>query len=107
MAGLKFVEDVTTTRRIWFITLKNNQLTFWSGIRILPDVNRLRSIKEGSSFIKQPNGYYEAIRKNDGDFSLIFFIPVKTEYSFQNKFLKNTFDKDLLKTNNNAIADLL
>ena len=63
-------------------------------------------IKDGFSFVKEPNGYYEAVRKTEGDFSAIFFIPVKLEYAFQNQFLRNTFAIDLLKDNDADLADL-
>jgi two-component system nitrogen regulation sensor histidine kinase NtrY len=101
--GLQYIEDFTTNRNILFITLKKGELAFWSGIKVLP-YNPAR-IKEGSSFIKQPNGYYEAIKKTEGDFSLIFFIPIKTHYAFQNQYLQNVFATDLLKDNNIEIAD--
>ncbi|MDB5110488.1 MAG: hypothetical protein JWR67_1602 [Mucilaginibacter sp.] len=98
-----YIEKFTTKQQIWFITLKNKQLSFWSGIKIIPD--NISFIKEGISFLKEPNGYYEAIKKSDGDFTAIFFIPVKFNYAFQNQYLQNTFSKGLIKDNNIEIAD--
>jgi two-component system nitrogen regulation sensor histidine kinase NtrY len=34
----------------WFITAYNNRLSFWSGIKVLPD--SLGNIRDGNSFIK-------------------------------------------------------
>jgi two-component system nitrogen regulation sensor histidine kinase NtrY len=101
--ALTVIDDFTTAKSIWVITLKNNRLNFWSGVKILPD--HPATIKEGYSFFKQANGYYEAIRKTEGDFSVIFFIPVKINYAFQNQYLQNRFAIDLTSDNNIEIAD--
>jgi two-component system nitrogen regulation sensor histidine kinase NtrY len=103
--ALNSINDFTTKRSIWFVTAYKNRLSFWSGIKVLPD--SLGGIKEGYSFIKQPNGDYEAIKKTDGDFSIIFFIPVKINYTFTNQYLQNTFARDLTTSNNIEIANLL
>jgi two-component system nitrogen regulation sensor histidine kinase NtrY len=101
--ALKYIGDFTTEKNIWFITLTNGNLSFWSGIKIIPDYPA--AIKEGYSFRKESNGYYEIIKKTEGNFSAIFFIPVKLDYAFQNEYLKNTFATDLLKDNDIEIAD--
>jgi len=101
--ALKFIQNFTTDKSIWFITTLNGRLSFWSGVKIIPDHPGI--IKEGYSFIKQANGYYEAIKKTEGNFSAIFFIPVKLDYAFVNQYLQNTFAVDLLKDNNIEIAD--
>jgi signal transduction histidine kinase len=101
--ALSLIQDFTTDNGIWFITLTDDSLNFWSGIKVIPEHPDL--IKEGVSFIDEPNGYYEAIKKNQGNFSAIFFIPVKINYAFQNQYLQNTFEPDLLKDNNIEIAD--
>ncbi|MEN0053030.1 MAG: ATP-binding protein [Mucilaginibacter sp.] len=101
--ALNNISEVTVKNRILFVTLHNNRLAFWSGIKVLPE--NLSAIKEGYSFIKQPNGYFETIKKTKGDFSIIFFIPVKTSYAFENQYLRNVFDKDLVKDDNIDIAD--
>jgi signal transduction histidine kinase len=101
--ALQLIQDFTTENGIWFITVKDNSLSFWSGIKVIPE--NLALIKDGYSFIKEPNGYYEAIKKSEGNFSAIFFIPVKIDYAFQNQYLQNTFATDLLKDNNIEIAD--
>jgi len=101
-SALKFIQDFTTGEGIWFITLTDGRLSFWSGVKIIPEHPQF--IKEGYTFIKEPNGYYEAIKKTEGNFSAIFFIPVKSEYAFVNQYLQNTFAADLLKDNNIEIA---
>ncbi len=101
--ALNYVQFFTTDKSIWFITLKNNQLSFWSGVKAIPDHPEF--IKNGYSFLKLANGYYDVIKKTEGDFSAIFFIPVKLNYAFQNQYLQNTFANDLIKDNNIEIAD--
>ncbi|HEY9196737.1 MAG TPA: ATP-binding protein [Mucilaginibacter sp.] len=100
--ALNAIDNFTLKKNIWVVTAYNNHLTFWTGIKVLPD--SLQTIKEGVSFIKQPNGYYETIRKNDHGFSVIFFIPVKIDYAFTNRYLQNTFAKDLTTADNMMLA---
>ena len=64
--ALQLIQDFTTENGIWFITVKDNSLSFWSGIKVIPE--NLALIKDGYSFIKEPNGYYEAIKKSEGNF---------------------------------------
>ena len=101
--ALRYIQDFTTDDGIWFVTTTNGNVDFWSGVKIIPGDPDI--IKEGYSFRKEVNGYYEVIKKSDGDFSAIFFIPVKLDYAFQNHFLKNTFSTDLVTDNNVDIAD--
>ncbi|MCD8742437.1 ATP-binding protein [Mucilaginibacter roseus] len=101
--SLKLIKDYTVKNHVWFITLDSSRLSFWSGVKVLP-ANPGR-IKPGRSFIKQPNGYYEAVRKDDGAFSAIFLFPIKINYAFQNNYLRNGFTKDLL-TDDDDIVDL-
>jgi two-component system nitrogen regulation sensor histidine kinase NtrY len=101
-AALKAIQDFTTDEGIWLITAKKGKLAFWSGVKIIPEWHN--KISEGFSFIRTANGYYDAIKKTQGDFYAIFFIPVKANYPFQNQYLVNTFNKNLLTDNNIEIA---
>jgi two-component system nitrogen regulation sensor histidine kinase NtrY len=98
------IEDITIKNRIWLLTYKNDTLAYWTGIKVIP--NNYKVFKEGSSFIKLSNGYYEAVRKTEGDFTAIAFIFVKSNFRVQNQFLKNTFEPSLLTDNNLEVADL-
>jgi two-component system, NtrC family, nitrogen regulation sensor histidine kinase NtrY len=101
--GLRFINQFTIEKGIRFVTAKNDKVTFWSGVEVIP--RSPAHIKEGVSFIKEPNGYYEAIKKTEGSFSVIFFIPIKTTYDFQNQYLQNNFSPDLVDEKNIEIAD--
>jgi two-component system nitrogen regulation sensor histidine kinase NtrY len=102
-AALNFIADYTLNKSIWLITLDNGKLNFWSGARIIP--RRPERIKDGCSFINYDNGYYEVIKKTEGRFSALFFIPVKNNYPFQNKYLQNSFAPNLTGDTNIEIAD--
>jgi two-component system nitrogen regulation sensor histidine kinase NtrY len=102
-AAFKLMQELTTDRNIILLTLDNNKLKFWSAIKVIPEHTEL--IKEGNSFLREPNGYYEVIRKTEGNFSAIFFIEVKINYAFQNQYLQNDFSADLIKDKNIEIAD--
>lgn len=101
--GLQYINEYTIDNAIWILVYKNGELDFWTGAKIIP--TNFNKVKEGCSFIKQPNGYYETIKKTEGNTSVIFFIPVKTSYPFTNEYLENIFAKDLTIDDNIAIAD--
>jgi two-component system nitrogen regulation sensor histidine kinase NtrY len=101
--GLAYINEYTMKNGIWILVYKNGLLDFWTGVRVIPQ--NAAKLKEGCSFIKQPNGYYETIKKTEGNVSVIFFIPVKTNYPFTNDYLENIFAKDLTIDDNIAIAD--
>jgi two-component system nitrogen regulation sensor histidine kinase NtrY len=80
----------------------NNELRFWSSYKAFP--LNTTSLKEGSSFIQLPNGWYEAIKKTSGKYTIIFLLDVKTQYSIQNKYLQNRFSPQLCKNNSLTLA---
>lgn len=102
--ALTDIEDITVKNRIWLYTFKNDSLVFWTGIKVIPQHYKI--FKEGASFIKLNNGYYEAIRKTQGNFTAVALIFVKSNFRVQNRYLKNTFEPGLLTSNNLEIADL-
>lgn len=91
-------------RNIYFQIFINNQLIFWTDATI--SANNAQSLKDGTSFVNYSNGWYEVVKKSDDNFIAIFFIPVKTNYPYQNKYLKNGFSKDLISDNTVDIANL-
>ncbi|MES2275173.1 MAG: ATP-binding protein [Bacteroidota bacterium] len=101
--AIDFIQDFNTVHRIWVYTYSHKHLQFWTGVKTLPDINE--KIDEGISCIKRPNGYYQVIKKTDGNFTAFFLTPIKATYRFQNRYLHNTFDKSLLDDDNVDIAD--
>lgn len=101
--GLKLIQYYTSDRSIWITTFRGDSLVFWTGVKVIPQGPS--HVKEGVSVIHEPNGYYETIKKQDGDFSVIFSIPIKIDYMIQNRFLQNKFSADLLSDDNIDLAD--
>lgn len=81
------------TRGITLLTFLDNNLVYWSSSRAIP--KNVSTIREGTTFIELPNGFYECIKKTDGNFTTIFLINVKKNYSIENQYLKNDVAADL------------
>ncbi len=93
-SALSLIQSITKSKKIYFCTYQQNHLTFWSSSRIVPD--SALAYPNGTSFSHENNGYYEVIKKAQGNFSVLFFIPVKTDYTINNQYLKNQFSTQLL-----------
>ncbi|NEU08850.1 HAMP domain-containing histidine kinase [Flavihumibacter sp. R14] len=89
-------------KRIYLHTYQAGKLKFWIGNNILFDTDA--SFKEGSTFLTWKNGWYEVIKKSNGDFSALAFIPIKANYPYENRYLENIVYSDLVNTNNLDIA---
>lgn len=98
------ISEFSEKRKIFINTYEKGQIVFLGGIQIAPESDR--TFKEGSSFIRQGNGFYEAVKKTWGNFSVLCFIPIKSDYPYQNEYLRNDFAKDLLASNSLEIANL-
>ena len=100
--ALKTIQYFTADKSIWLTTFLGDSLQFWSGVKVLPKNPYL--VREGVSFTHEPNGYYETIKKSQGNFSVIFSIPVKVDYEIQNQYLQNKFAGDLITDDNIELA---
>ena len=71
---------------------QNDTLIHWTTKNILPPAN-LTAIETGTSFIKLRNGWYQMMKWHDSISrqTLLGLLPVKNQYPFENKFLKNDF----------------
>ncbi|HXI01325.1 MAG TPA: ATP-binding protein [Sphingobacteriaceae bacterium] len=102
--GRTFIPEFEEGRKIFLQTFLNHKVSFWNSIEVYyPDD---KPIREGSSFIAYNNGWYQAIKKSRGNFSVICYIPVKANYPYTNNYLNNIFSKDLIKDNNLDIASI-
>lgn len=100
--ALQLIEEVSKKKKIYFCIYKKDTLRFWSSTRVVPDTSSI--YPSGTSFIERKNGYYELIKKTENDFSILFFIPIKAKYAFQNDYLSNNFSSQLLNDNSITIA---
>ena len=101
-AAIELIKELRDKRSIFLHTYSNDTLSFWGSILVIPETDT--TFRQGSSLYRTANGWYEAIKKTSGNFSAVFFIPIKADYRFQNKHLKNTFSPDLISENNVDIA---
>ncbi|WP_158798675.1 HAMP domain-containing sensor histidine kinase [Pedobacter sp. L105] len=102
--ALNFIQNLRP-EGINLLTYDHSTLQFWSSFgAIPPDPEK---IKEGSSFVQFPNGWYEVIRKTQGNFSMLFLIEVKNQYSIQNRYLKNGIANKLLANNSLSLASFM
>ncbi|MGI4727171.1 MAG: ATP-binding protein [Janthinobacterium lividum] len=102
--ALHLIQTITKDKKIYFCTYHQNKLNFWSSSYIVPDSSS--AYQSGTSFTKEKNGYYETIKKTQGNFSVLFFIPVKMEYGFHNQYLRNGFSMQLLDNDYLTLANL-
>lgn len=98
------INGISEKRNIYIQTFERGRMRFWSGIKIILETDSL--LKEGTTFISWENGYYEAIKKTSGDFSVVCYIPVMARYPYQNDYLKNEFHSELISSNILDIAGL-
>ena len=102
--GRKLIPELKDNQNLSVSTYQDGLLNFYSGISILISDNN--SLKDGSTFISAKNGYYEAIKKTYQKFSVIFVIPIKSNFSHKNKYLQNIFSSDLISSDNLDVAFL-
>lgn len=100
--SLQLIDEFSKNKKVYFSTYKNSKLDFWSSIRIVPDSSS--AYPNGTSFIHEDNGYYEVVKKTEGDFSVLFFIAIKAAYRYQNQYLSNDFSSQLLNNDFTTIA---
>jgi signal transduction histidine kinase len=102
--SLNFIESIKD-EGINILVYFDMELRFWSSYKAFPpDVSKL---KEGSSFVHLQNGWYEAVKKTSGDHIIVFLIDVKTQYSIENKYLKNEISPKLSTSNALTLASFL
>jgi len=98
------ISEFSQKENIYIQTFEKGKLSFWSGIQIVLESDSL--LREGVTFIHWKNGYYEAVKTSWADFSVICYIPVMSDYPYQNEYLRNGFSPDLLTANTLDIASL-
>ncbi len=81
----------------------NNEPVIWGTDKVVPKTDA--GIADGVGIIKAGNGWYETIKKSSGNFSVVFLIPIKSEFQKNNEYLQDRFSKNLIETNNLEIAD--
>ncbi|MBC7654273.1 MAG: histidine kinase, partial [Oligoflexus sp.] len=91
-----------TKKNIFFQTYKKGNLIFWSDIDI--SASNIDNYKEGSSFVTYKNGWYEAIKRSENDFFVVFFIPIKSHLPYNNQYINDGDNQFLINNPNIGIA---
>lgn len=99
--GMQFIDEYRSAG-INLLVYKNNKIDFWSSWRPFPA--NIPRFKEGSSFTQLPSGWFELIKKTSGDYTIVFLISVKTQYSIENQYLKKEISPELFPRNSLDIA---
>jgi len=99
--ALNYINTIAP-KGINILTYEGPTLRFWSSYKAIPP--NPEKIREGSSFVQFPNGWYEVIKKTQGNYSLLFLIDVKNQFSIQNRYLKNGIVKSLSSTGALSLA---
>ena len=87
------------------ITYQGHEVKFWSSYLINPPP--VNFVKEGVSVVQLSNGWYEAIKKTEGDFAAVFYIKIKSQFLIENNFLNNEISKKLLPSNALTFASFI
>lgn len=98
--ALAFI-DLYREMGVNLLVYNREKLQFWSTSRIEPAIN---NIKEGTSFTQFPNGWYELIKKTKGDYTFLFIITVKNQFSIENQYLKSQIAPELFSKNTLDLA---
>lgn len=93
-----------TNKNIFFQTYQKGKLIFWSDITI--SASNIDNYKEGSSFVNYKNGWYEAIKRSENDFFVVFFIPIKSHLPYNNQYINDVDGQFLINNPNIEIASL-
>ncbi|MBK0381492.1 HAMP domain-containing histidine kinase [Pedobacter sp. SD-b] len=93
-----------TGQNIFFQTYVNKKLVFWSDISI--SANNVDNYKEGSSFVAYKNGWYEAIKRSENNFFVVFFIPIKSHVPYNNQYINDADNQFLINNPTIEIASL-
>ena len=89
-------------KKITLLTYEQSELKFWSSYKAIPADPE--NIPEGSSFKQFPNGWAEVIKKQYGNYTFIFLIDIKNQFSIQNRYLKNGIVSTLSPDNSLVLA---
>ncbi|WP_432708792.1 ATP-binding protein [Pedobacter sp.] len=102
--ALAFI-DTYPVEEINVITYKGYEVKFWSSYLINPPP--VNFVKDGVSVVQLSNGWYEAIKKTEGDFAVVFYIKIKSQFLIENNFLNNEISKKLLPSNTLTFASFI
>lgn len=97
------ITHFTGEHNIYVFTYLEDQLLFWSSEKYVPFASA--GVVGLNNTIRTDNGWYQSIRFEREEYTILFLIPIKSAFQKDNSYLKNEFSKDLIRTGNLDIAD--
>jgi len=76
-----------------FLVYESGELKYWSD-RSISFFNQNNFLLEQQGLLQLPNGFYLLSKRETGDFEIFGFHLVKNSYTYENKFLNNTYFKN-------------
>lgn len=76
-----------------YLVYKNNELKYWSD-RSVAFYNTTKNFEKLNGLVKLHNGYYLIRTVEKDDFEVVGLHLIKSNYEFENKYLRNTFSGD-------------
>ena len=86
--------DLYDSKGFVFFVFENDSVVYWSQNSVEFPVKLLKSENVKSQIIRLSNGWYESIEIRKAGVTYIGLILIKSEFPFENDFLKNNFQKD-------------
>lgn len=83
----------TSDKKYSVLIYQKNKITYWSKSRIIPDCSYLE-LKDGNNFRLLDNGWYIIHQKSIKDSKVLLLLNIKNQYSYQNEYLKNKYNKN-------------
>lgn len=87
-----------------FLVFQKGELKYWSD-RSVAFFNTINEIENTNGLVKLPNGYYLVHKAVKGNFEVVGLHLIKTNFRFENKYLKNSFNKDYNLSDNFEIKE--
>ena len=89
----EYYQNLYNEEGISVLVYDKDSLIYWNDNTVeIPD-NTIKSINE-EKLLLLGNGWYDCIKKDYGQISILSLILIKHEYAYQNEYLDNTFYKD-------------
>ena len=98
-------ESILEQPGIGFLVYRSGELIYWSN-RSVAFYNFLDNFKKREGLVQLPNGYYLASCASKGDYKVVGLHLIKSQYSYENKYLHNVFFEDYNVPSSFVIKDL-
>ncbi len=89
----EYYQSLSDKEGISLLIYKKDSLVYWNDNAFEIPINTLKSIKE-EKVLFLGNGWYDCLKEDYGQFSVLSLILLKHEYNYQNEFLNNDFLSD-------------